>query len=262
MGGATYKGAQSESFAWDEQKSLRALEKQLLELEELKGKRYTEAGQKEDEWTQITEMVFEHSFSSASPNQRNFNFAKNKGTYRIGGMSSMILQSNFDQRVAAFETCVKSAIAGIRLSIPEAQVQGHYDGGDPYAFYKDLKSLVRAATREVFLIDPYLDVQLFDLYVNDIPPAVNIRILSNNVKSQVTTVSQLFSKGRTNFELRSDTTLHDRILFVDDRCWAIGQSVKDAAVKKPTYIVELTATAQTAAIYQPIWNVATSIIKS
>ncbi len=257
----TVNFAQPASFAWDEQKSLRALEKQLSELEQLKGKRYTEVRQKEEEWKQLTEMIFEHSFSQASQNQRNFGFAKNKGTYRMGGVPPMILQSNFDQRIEAFETCVKSAIAGIRISLSEPEIQGHYDAGDPFAFYKDLKSLVRGASRQFFLIDAYLDIQLFELYVDDIPPTVDVRILSNNLKSAVISIGQLFATKHASFELKSAGTLHDRILFVDDRCWAIGQSIKDAAVKKPTYIVELGSTTQ-ASIYQPIWNNATSVVKS
>jgi hypothetical protein len=48
-------------------------------------------------------------------------------------------------------------------------------------------------------------------------------------------------------------------LFVDHRCWVIGQSIKDAAKKKPTYIIEV-AEAEQRSIYEPIWKSATALI--
>jgi hypothetical protein len=41
-----------------------------------------------------------------------------------------------------------------------------------------------------------------------------------------------------NLEFRSSTSIHDRVLFVDNRVWLSGQSFKDAARKTPAYIVE------------------------
>ena len=35
-----------------------------------------------------------------------------------------------------------------------------------------------------------------------------------------------------NFQLRSSTAIHDRVIFQDNRVWVIGQSLKDAAKKK------------------------------
>jgi hypothetical protein len=51
--------------------------------------------------------------------------------------------------------------------------------------------------------------------------------------------------------LRQD--VHDRVVFADERCWVIGQSIKDAAQKKPTYIVELDAEPMKR-IYEDIWS--------
>ena len=34
--------------------------------------------------------------------------------------------------------------------------------------------------------------------------------------------------------------MHDRVIFIDEYvCWLIGQSIKDAAKAKPTYLVPL-----------------------
>ncbi len=42
-----------------------------------------------------------------------------------------------------------------------------------------------------------------------------------------------------DLEMRSRADVHDRAIFLDQRGWVIGQSLKDAARKKPTYMIEL-----------------------
>jgi len=54
---------------------------------------------------------------------------------------------------------------------------------------------------------------------------------------------------------------HDRAAFADDRCWVIGQSIKDAAKKKPTYIVEHSGAASMKGIYEAIWMSAAVVVK-
>jgi hypothetical protein len=44
--------------------------------------------------------------------------------------------------------------------------------------------------------------------------------------------------------------------------WVIGQSIKDAARKKPTYIVEHSGAAAMRAMYGPIWPAATVAVKT
>jgi hypothetical protein len=53
--------------------------------------------------------------------------------------------------------------------------------------------------------------------------------------------------------------IHDRVLFADDRVWVIGQSIKDAAKKKPTYIIEHGEPLMRG-IYEGIWQAAKVII--
>jgi hypothetical protein len=71
-------------------------------------------------------------------------------------------------------------------------------------------------------------------------------------------VAKKYASGG-NLELRTTNEIHDRAVFVDDRVWIAGQSFKDAAKKKPTYIVEHDAKLMDAA-YQPIWKAATPVV--
>jgi hypothetical protein len=49
------------------------------------------------------------------------------------------------------------------------------------------------------------------------------------------------------------------MIFVDQRVWACGQSLKDAAKKKPTYIVEIDE-ALMRLVYEAIWAASQAII--
>jgi hypothetical protein len=167
----------------------------------------------------------------------------------------------FSARCDALETLLKSIIQELELSIPKAEIKGAYAPGDDYEFYRDLKSIVEKGTKSLFVIDNYLDVQLFDLYMERVSPSVDIRILTDQLRGAVQTVVQKFVK-RGQFELRTSRDAHDRHVFVDNRGWVIGQSIKDAAVKKPTYIIELGNPSALRAVYEQIWSAATPVVKS
>ena len=58
-------------------------------------------------------------------------------------------------------------------------------------------------------------------------------------------------------EVKTSGEIHDRVLFIDDlSCWVMGQSIKDAAKAKPTYLLPLPADISTLKLshYELIWN--------
>jgi hypothetical protein len=70
----------------------------------------------------------------------------------------------------------------------------------------------------------------------------------------------MYAKSRS-LELRSSADVHDRRLFIDRRGWVIGQSIKDAARKKPPYLIELEEPSLRAErdIHHRIWGAATIV---
>ena len=90
---------------------------------------------------------------------------------------------------------------------------------------------------------------------------MRVRILSNKIGANVETVARMYAKNR-RLELRSSANLHDRAVFLDLRGWVVGQSIKDAAKKKPTYMIELDEPCLTASrdAYGRIWSAATVVI--
>jgi hypothetical protein len=244
------------------ERALPALKRQLDSLQKLKGRNYDEAESEEQEWQHLTQSIVERAFGNPSSNLSKYHAACSAGDHFVVPFDAQIdprvYQSNFQSRISQFESLLKSLISEVELFLPETEIKGAYEPGDEYAFYSDLKSRIQLATREIFVIDNYLDEQIFDIYVNRVPGPVATRMLTRHVSGALKTVADKFARSRAGFELRASTGVHDRILFVDDRCWAIGQSVKDAAKTKPTYIVELTSPTMRQ-IYEDLWNKATKV---
>jgi len=248
------------------ERAITLLTQQLRELEHLKGRQYSEAIEEENQWQHLTAEIIWKAFDHNSANHLRFQNAKNAGDHTLQSDFPGVRrgpsrdQPNFEARIKAFESLLKAIIKELEMSLPDKEIKGAYGPGDDYEFYKDLKTIIETAKSSLFIIDNYLDVQLFDLYMERAAPSVDIRILTDQLRGAVQTVAGKFSK-RGHFELRTSGGTHDRHLFLDNRGWVIGQSIKDAAQRKPTYIVELNDAAPLLGIYDHIWSTATLVVK-
>jgi len=220
---------------WAPGKTLHYLRQQLDELQKLKGRNHQEAKHEEDGWQQFTKNVLIHGFGEASQNLRNFHLARSAGLTNLMGISEAQMQENFKERIEEFEVTLSSSIRELEAMLPEAEIKGAYEAGDEYAFYEDLKGILAAATHDVFVADNYLDTDFFELYVHPIRAGIAVRVLTDQMRGNLPAVANKYAT-RGNFELRSSPDVHDRHVFVDGRGWMIGQSIKDAARRKPTYM--------------------------
>lgn len=249
--------------SWQPEQTLRVLRQQLEELQKLKGRRRTEAHNDEELWAQVTEGALINGFGQDSHNLKHFHRARSAGVHNLYGVSDQQRQTNFQLRIDGYDSTVKSSIAEILAGLPEAEMKGAYAAGDEFAFYKELKDVVVAATKDIFIVDNYLSTEFFELYVEPIRPGTPVRILTDKIKGTLQLVATKYA-ARGGFELRTSADVHDRHVFVDGRGWMIGQSIKDAAKAKPTYMVEIGVALlpNLQKIYEGIWKGATSVVKS
>ncbi len=232
-------------------------------MQQFKIRKYAEVKNEHSEWVDLTATVLRHGFGHDSLQVRDFYFTGHAtGEYDIHFTpQAKKEQLNFEARVSWEERELKGRIRELELMLPEKEVSGAYDVGDQYRFYLDLKTIVASATQELFVVDAYLDTELFDVYMESVNPSVSIRVLTNKSSTPLQAVAQKFAIGR-KFEIRSSSDIHDRVVFADARSWVIGQSIKDAAKKKPTYIIEFPDAGMLKAMHEPIWNAASVIAKS
>jgi hypothetical protein len=142
--------------------------------------------------------------------------------------------------------------------MPDAGIKGVYEPGEEYEFYADVKYILSLGRKEVFIIDPYVDSELFDVYAGVLPRTIFFRLMSAHIPSNVLALAKKYVSGG-NFQFKSSALIHDRVIFVDKRVWLAGQSIKDAAKKKPTYIVEHDE-ALMRGVYENIWSRATTVV--
>jgi hypothetical protein len=245
---------------WPYEKTHAVLKKQLAALGSFQGRNLRDVEHDEDSWQNLTLNVLTHGFGEHSNNVNQFYTARSAGEHYIGHMTEGLIQSNFNKRIKSFEATLQSSIAELELMLPEHEIAGACQPGDEYTFYKDLKMIVGLASKELFVIDNFLDTQLFDVYMENVGSSVFVRVLTRQVPDPLKVVAEKFAQ-RGGFELKSSNGVHDRVVFADDRCWVIGQSIKDAATRKPTYIVEHAGAGTMRGIYEALWAAATSIVK-
>ena len=212
---------------------------------------------------QVTQAALIHGFGEGSHNVSNFYMSRAAGVHSMMGISEHQQQLNYNERIEQLEATVLGSIAELEASMPEAELRGAYDAGDEYAFYKDLKDIMAQAKAEIFIVDNYLNTEFFELYVAVVKPGINLRIMTDQLKGNLEAVAKKYA-GSHGIELRSSPDVHDRHIFVDNRGWSVGQSIKDAAKKKPTYMVELSGglVPVIRKIYEGIWGKAAVVVKN
>lgn len=147
----------------------------------------------------------------------------------------------------------------LRTVVHEAK-EKVYPKGQVYDFYKDVREITKQAKNEVFLVDAYPDEEVLDLYLERIPSGIKIRILTNKPQGNFLKVAQKFKmKPGVSFEVQSSKDCHDRLFFIDDECWVMGQSLKDAG-KKPTYLVKIGSYDLFRKVFEDLWSQAQTLV--
>ncbi|MFZ2541886.1 MAG: hypothetical protein WAW75_08965 [Gallionella sp.] len=178
--------------------------------------------------------------------------------------ASEFLSSEFTREgnVGRLMSILYRAIADLELSIPSLPAQA-FGPGAVYDFAKSFRDLLQSASTSLLVVDPFLDEQVFDAYLSVVNASVTVRLLAREHTAALKpAVSAFVAQFKRAVEVRKSNRLHDRVVFVDDRsCWVLGQSIKDAAANKPTYLAPLP---QDVAMlkkqdYEDIWSAAAAI---
>jgi hypothetical protein len=239
-------------------RALNALQKQLAELETFKKRDLRDVECDETQWVHLTKSIIESAFGSPSSQLDEFHRALWAGQQNVTGIGPEQRQVKFELRIGECETLLRSMISALTLSPPE---KGIYEPGEDYAFYNELSSLVVQATRYVLFVDAYLNESAFNLYVSKVQSGIHVNILSKSFGTHVEDVASKFAKSNP-LSLRCSVDVHDRMVFLDRRAWAIGQSIKGASQKRPMSMIEVTEPLLTPArnVYNSMWSAAQVII--
>jgi len=113
--------------------------------------------------------------------------------------------------------------------VPRDQV--FISAGKVHDAYKEIRNRISEAQREAWIEDNYVDNTLFDLLAN-VGPDVDIKVLTQYFPKDFSLELQKFLQQYSpKMEVRISTTFHDRFIWVDDKCYHLGASIKNAGRK-------------------------------
>jgi hypothetical protein len=164
--------------------------------------------------------------------------------------------------VATIFGVLHRAIADLELKVPQ-KGKVVFAAGEVYDFFRELNNVVGSAESTILIVDPYLDATVFDHYLNSRKDNVTVRLLLNKNADGVKAASEKYVQQHGKvLEVRKSNKIHDRVIFIDGYvCWIVGQSLKDAAKAKPTYLAPLAPDVVAAKLqdYEAIWAEANAI---
>lgn len=168
---------------------------------------------------------------------------------------------NRSHNLATILGTLHRAIAALELVAPKSSSQV-FGPGAVYDFFVALTAIIKSAENSLFIIDPYLDEQIFDAYVSSLLPKCSKRMLVNRHSANVKAAAERYcTQHGVSIEVRKSNLIHDRVIFIDgSECWVLGASIKDAADSKPTYLAPLSPDVSKAkfAEYESIWEKAST----
>ena len=158
--------------------------------------------------------------------------------------------------VAKIFGIIQRAIADLELVVPD-NTRTVFKAGEVYDVFRALNEVISSAEKSIFIIDPYLDDSVFNHYLTSRKPEVKVRLLLSKNTDQLKTATDKYNQQFGDVvEIRKTKAVHDRVLFLDEYvCWVLGQSLKDAAKAKPTYLAPLAPDVVQAKLqdYNRIW---------
>ena len=85
--------------------------------------------------------------------------------------------------------------------------------------------LIKQATNSLFILDSYLDDEIFE-YIENVEESIQIKLITANKKAIFKKLYKSFKEIRPNIEAREFSDCHDRFIMIDKRdIWHIGNSI-------------------------------------
>lgn len=141
--------------------------------------------------------------------------------------------------------------------------------GDSFDAFAALSKVLQTATKDVLIIDPFMDEVALTEFGTAVPEKVCLRLMADQASFKSTLqpagnkwVQQYGEARPLLVRLAPPRTLHDRAIFIDQTAaWTLTQSLKDFAKRSPAEIVRADDTASLKiSAYESIWDSAQIII--
>jgi hypothetical protein len=176
-------------------------------------------------------------------------------------MDDPLYRAPFAEKVASY---LYRALAIAENRAPAAAQGAFIPAGNVFEAMVAMDKVLRAATSDVLIVDPYMDEKALFEFAPLVPESVPVRLLADEFYVKPTLepararwVQQYGTKRPLSARLTPPRALHDRLIVVDgQQVSVLTQSLNAFAARSPGTIVRVdpeTAALKVAA-YQDLWN--------
>jgi len=161
------------------------------------------------------------------------------------------------------------ALAAAELKAPASAKGTFIPVGNSFDAFAAISKLLKSATRDVMIVDAYMDEAALTEFGCAVPDGMTLRLLADAANYKPTLepaatkwVSQYGNTKPLAVRIAPVKTLHDRSIFIDGTtAWALTQSLNGIAKRSPAEIVRVDDTAaMKIAAYESIWNSASVLV--
>ena len=110
-------------------------------------------------------------------------------------------------------------------------IELYFEKGLLHSAYQKIREIVHGSAGDIYIIDPYIDSSIFELFKVFTDIDVKIKILTCNKPADYQHEKELFLAQYQNLSIEEKTTrdFHDRFIIIDNKdAFHIGASIKDA----------------------------------
>jgi hypothetical protein len=173
------------------------------------------------------------------------------------------------QAAKEIKNIVYRAFAVAEMKAPAGASGAFIPVGDSFDAFAALSKVLQTATKDVLIIDPFMDETALTEFGSAVPETVRLRLMADQASCKPTLqpaankwIQQYGGTRPLLVRLAPPKSLHDRAIFIDQTtAWTLTQSLKDFAKRSPAEIVRADDTAALKiTAYEGIWDSAQIIV--
>ncbi len=172
-----------------------------------------------------------------------------------------VMQLKANEAIQAEERAAK-------VKAPDVLQESFIGAGKGFDAFTAIAKVFGKATKEILIVDPYLDEKIFTDFMLAIPEHIPAKLLASNKNNKRGILQPAFSRWvkqysstrPTELKVASDKELHDRLVIVDStEVWILSQSFNNFAERAPASIMLSQTPKLKIEFYKNMWNNAESI---
>ena len=167
-----------------------------------------------------------------------------------------VMQLKANEEIQAEERAAK-------VKAPDVSQESFIGAGKGFDAFTAIAKVFGKATKEILIVDPYLDEKIFTDFMLAIPEHIPAKLLASNKNTKRGILQPAFNRwagqhgGTRPTELRvaSHNDLHDRLVIVDNtKVWILSQSFNSFAERAPASIMLSQTPEEKIEFYKNMWN--------